>query len=365
VHDRLDQNGGAERVLWTLHEMFPQAPIFTAMWNRSKVARFQECEVHTSWMQSLPGIERAPRAYAALYPLTFARMNLQGFDLIISSTSSFAQGIVTRTDALHICYCHSPSNFVWRPRGYFKSPAVQTLAAPLRMWLRAWERRAARQPDHYIANGHEVAGRIRAFYHRDAAVVQPPIADAWFVPHQGDEFFLIVSRLVEQKRVDLAIQACERLGLPLWIVGEGRAGASLRAKAGPNIKFLGSVRDDELRRLYARARAVLVTAEEDFGIVPLEAQAAGTPVIAYDAGGARETVVDGQTGIRFAPQTVDALAAAITAAAARPWNREQIQANAARFREARFRRDMVALIERYDLERRSPAPHRRKRLSVV
>ena len=139
----------------------------------------------------------------------------------------------------------------------------------------------------------------------------------------------------------------------------------MRAKAGPNTRFLGSVRDDELRRLYARARAVLVTAEEDFGIVPLEAQAAGTPVIAYDAGGARETVIDGQTGIRFAPQTVDALAAAITAAAARPWNREQIQANAARFREARFKRDMVVLIERYDLERRSPAPHRRKGLSVV
>jgi glycosyltransferase involved in cell wall biosynthesis len=196
-------------------------------------------------------------------------------------------------------------------------------------------------------------------------VVQPPIADAWFVAHQSDEFYLVVSRLVEQKRVDLAIAACERLGLPLWIVGEGRAGPSLRAKAGPNIMFLDSVKDDDLRRLYARARAVLVPAEEDFGIVPLEAQAAGTPVIAYDAGGARETVVDGQTGIRFAPQTVDALAAAITAAAARPWEREHLQANAAQFREARFKRDILALIERYDEERASHAPYRRKRLSVV
>ena len=353
-------------MLATLHEMFPQAPIFTAMWNRSKVARFQECEVHTSWMQSLPGISRAPRAYAALYPLAFARMDLRDFDLIISSTSSFAQGIHTRTDALHICYCHSPSNFVWRPRGYFRSPAIRAMATPLRLWLKAWERQAAKQPDHYIANGHEVAGRIRAFYHRDAAVVPPPIADAWFVPHHSDDFHLVVSRLVEQKRVDLAIQACERLGLPLWIVGEGRAGASLRANAGPNTRFLGSVTDGELRRLYARARAVLVPAEEDFGIVPLEAQAAGTPIIAYDAGGARETVVDGVTGIRFAPQTVEVLAEAITAAASRQWDRRRIQANAARFTESRFKRDMLALIERYDEGRRSSAQlERRKRLSVV
>lgn len=366
VHDRLDQNGGAERVLWTLHEMFPQAPIFTSMWNRSKVARFQDCEVHTSWMQSLPGISRAPRAYAALYPLTFAWMDLRAFDLIVSSTSSFAQGIHTRTDALHICYCHSPSNFVWRPRGYFQSPAVRALAAPLRMWLRAWERQAAKQPDHYIANGHEVAGRIRAFYHRDATVVPPPIADAWFVPHEGDDFYLVVSRLVAQKRVDLAMQACERLGLPLWIVGEGRAGASLRANAGPNTTFLGSVGDDELRRLYANARGVLMPAEEDFGIVPLEAQAAGTPVIAYDAGGARETVVDGLTGIRFAPQTVEALAGAITAAASRQWDRRRIQANAARFTESRFKRDILALIEDYQEVRRSSAPLAgRKRLGVV
>ncbi len=365
VHDRLDQNGGAERVLWALHEMFPQAPIFTAMWNRSKVTRFQECEVRTSWMQSLPGIERAPRAFAALYPLTFARMDLRGFDLIISSTSSFAQGVDTPTNALHICYCHSPSNFVWRPRGYFKSSTVQILVAPLRLWLKGWERRAARQPDYYIANGHEVAGRIRTFYHRDATVVQPPIAGAWFVPHEGDEFYLVVSRLVEQKRVDLAIHACARLEVPLTIVGEGRAKASLRAKAGPNITFLGNVRDDELRRLYARARAVLVPAEEDFGIVPLEAQAAGTPVIAYDAGGARETVVNGRTGIRFASQTAEALAAAITAASLVQWDRRSIQANAARFTESRFKRDMLTLINRYQQERRLfTRLERRKLLSV-
>jgi glycosyltransferase involved in cell wall biosynthesis len=355
VHDRLDQNGGAERVLEALHEMFPQAPIFTSMWNRSKVTRFEGCDVRTSWMQLLPGISRAPRAYAALYPLAFAQIDLRGFDLIISSSSSFAHGIHTRTDALHICYCHSPSNFLWRPSGYFKSPTVRALAAPLRLWLKAWERRAATKPDYYIANGHEVAGRIRAFYHRDAAVVPPPIADAWFVPHDGDDFYLVVSRLVEQKRVDLAIRACERLRLPLWIVGEGRAGASLQANASPSTRFLGSVADDELRRLYSRARAVLVPAEEDFGLVALEAQAAGTPVIAFDAGGARETVVDGLTGIRFAPQTAESLARAITAAASRKWDRRIIQAHAARFTESRFKREIRELIERYVRERRSSA----------
>lgn len=366
MHDRLDQNGGAERVLWTLHEMFPEAPIYTAMWHRTEVTRFQDCDVRTSWMQALPGIERAPRAYAALYPLSFAGLDLHDFDLVISSTSAFAQGIHTKAGALHVCYCHSPSNFVWRPGAYFQGAGVRALATPLRIWLKAWELHAARQPDHYIANGQAVAARIRAFYHREAAVVPPPIPKSWFVRHQADDFYLVVSRLVEQKRVDLAVRACERLGVPLWIVGQGRARASLAEGAAPNVRFLGSVTDGELRRLYARARAVLLPAEEDFGIVPLEAQAAGTPVIAYDAGGARETVVEGITGLRFSPQTVEALAAAIAAGARRQWDRRSIQANAARYTRSRFKRDFLALIERYQEARRAPAPiEGRKRLSAV
>jgi glycosyltransferase involved in cell wall biosynthesis len=347
VHDRLDQWGGAERMLWTLHTIFPDAPIFTAVWNRRAVPQFRGCDIRTSWMQRLPGIQRAPRLYAALYPVAFARMDLHGFDLVISLTTSFAKGIRTDAGSLHVCYCNSPSNFIWRPDDYFTEGPMRLFTSPLRAWLKAWDRYAARQPDVYVTSGQPVAARIRSFYHQEAAIVPPSLDESWFVPHQSDDFYLVVGRLVLHKRIDLAIEACAQLGVPLLVAGEGRAAASLRRRAPANVQFLGRVPDDELRQLYARARAVLVPAEEDFGLVPLEAQAAGTPVIAYAAGGALETVVDGVTGIHFFRQTAQHLAAAIRTADARKWDRECIRANAGRFKERRFRGDLIALIERH------------------
>jgi glycosyltransferase involved in cell wall biosynthesis len=345
VHDRLEQNGGAERVLWALHEMFPAAPIFTAMWNEAAVPRFKECDIRTSWMQNLPGIHRMPRAFAALYPVAFDVMKLEDFDLVISTTSSFAQGIHTN-GALHLCYCHSPANFVWRPQAYFPSLAARTAAIPLRLWLKAWDRHAAANPDIYIATGRPVADRIEAFYGRSSAIIHPPIERKWFTPHVSDGFLLFVGRLVPHKRAELAIEACAELGLPLVVAGGGRSAGRLRVAARGETQFLGQVSDEELRMLYARARAVLVPSEEEFGLVSLEAQAAGTPVIAYDAGGARETVVDGVTGIRFSPQTAAGLAAGIGRFQEHDWDREAIQANAARFSQERFERELLELVER-------------------
>jgi glycosyltransferase involved in cell wall biosynthesis len=347
VHDLLDQDGGAERVVSALHDIFPDAPIFTALWDQQAMPQCAEWDVRTSWLQAMPGIQRAPRAYAALYPLVFAGLDLSEFDLVISSDIGFAKGVRTAKGALHVCYCHSPSNFVWRPRAYVTSRRSRMLAAPLRAWLRAWDLRAAARPAVFIANSDAVAGRIRAFYGRDASVIAPSIEQSWFVPHEANDFYLVVCRLVEPKRVDLAVQACSRLGVPLLIVGIGRAEARLRALAGPRVRFEGRVSDDRLRTLYSHARAVLVPAEEDFGLVPAEAQAAGTPVIAYDAGGARETVIDGITGVRFAPQTVEALVAAIERFEQQRWDPSQIQANAARFTKDRFQRDLLALIKSY------------------
>jgi glycosyltransferase involved in cell wall biosynthesis len=345
VHDRLDQDGGAERVLEVLHSMFPTAPIYTAIWNQRKVPRFSGCDVRVTWMQRLPGVEEQPRLYAALYPLAFAQLDLREFDVVISHTTSFAAGVHTRGDTLHVCYCHSPSNFVWRPHAYFTRRASRLLTAPLRAWLKAWDRHAGAQPDLFVTNGKPVAERIQACYGRDAAVIPSPIDGFWFTQHRADEFYLVAGRLVEQKRVDLAIEACARLGLPLVVVGTGRAAAELQRLAGPGTRFLGRVSDQELRSLYARARALILPAEEDFGLVPLEAQAAGTPVVAYDAGGARETVVDGSTGIRFRPQTVEGLAAAIERSARLNWDRARIQAQAARFDEASFRHRMHRFID--------------------
>jgi glycosyltransferase involved in cell wall biosynthesis len=347
IHDRLEQNGGAERVLLALHSIFPDAPIFTPIWNRRGVPAFEGCDVRTSWMQRLPGITRVPRLYAALYPLAFAGLKVRGFDLVVSLSSSFAQGVRTNGSSLHVCYCHSPANFVWRPDAYFLRPAARALAAPVRAWLKAWDRWAARQPDLYIATGHSVADRVKAFYGRDSVIVPPPVESKWFVPHEGDEFYLVAARLVPHKRVELAIEACGRLGLPLVITGAGRSSRRLRRLAGPSVRFTGHVSDEELRSLYSRARAVLVASEEEFGLVALEAQAAGTPVIAFDGGGARETVIDGVTGIRFSPQTVDGMIAAIRRFESRSWDRAAMQANAARFNEARFRRQLLGQIERH------------------
>jgi glycosyltransferase involved in cell wall biosynthesis len=353
VHDRLEQNGGAERVLWALHKIFPGAPIFTTIWDRQAVPRFETCDVRTSWMQELPGILRAPRAYAALYPLAFRAMKLHDFDLVISTTSSFAQGIRTN-GALHVCYCHSPANFVWRPEAYFHGAAMRRATIPLRTWLKVWDRQAAAQPDVYVATGQPVAERIGAFYRRDAAIIAPPIEGRWFTAHQADEFFLFAGRLVPHKHADLAIAGCAELGLPLVVAGTGRSADQLRKTARGPTRFLGYVSDDELRTLYTRARAVIVPSEEEFGLVSLEAQAAGTPVIAYDAGGSRETVVDGVTGVRFSPQTAAGVVAGIRRFSQLRWNRDAIQRNAARFGQDRFEQELLVLIEG-QLEGRSGA----------
>ena len=351
VHDQIEQDGGAERVLWTFHNMFPTAPIFTAMWNRTRMQRFESCDIRTSWLQHLPGIQRVPRAYAALYPLAFVGLDLSEFDLVISSSTSFAKGIRTGKSTAHIGYCYSPANFLWRPEAYFTTPVSRGLTLPLRLWLKAWDRWAARQPDVVIAISESVADRVRRFYRREPTILHPPVDPSWFVGHKSEEFYLTVSRLVEPKRIDLAVDAAGQLGVPLWIVGEGRAAAGLKERAKENVRFLGHVDDAELRDLYARAIAVVMPGEEDFGIVPVEAQAAGTPVVAYDAGGAKETVIEGVTGLRFRPQTVEALANAMSSVR-RPWDRARIRANAARFAEPNFRNRLIAIIDRY----RVPVP---------
>ena len=350
VHDRLEQNGGAERVLWALHSIFPTAPIYTSIWNQRAVPGFRGCDVRTSWMQRLPAIDKRPRLYAALYPLAFAGLRLEDFDLIISLTSSFAQGIRTNGSSFHVCYCHSPANFIWRPEAYFLRSSTRALTTPFRSWLKVWDRWASRQPDLYVVTGRPVAERVKSFYHRSASIVPPPIEAKWFARHKSDDFYLVAARLVPHKRIELAIEACSRLGLPLVVTGTGRSSGRLRKLATRDVRFTGFVSDDELRDLYTRARAVVVPSEEEFGLVALEAQAAGTPVIAFGQGGARETVVDGVTGILFAPQTVEGLVAAIGRFNACTWDRTAIQANAARFDEARFRRDLLGAIENHVAE---------------
>lgn len=318
VHDYLNQYGGAERVLEALHELFPQAPIYTSIYDPGAMpARYREWDIRTSWMQRLPGWRRLFRAYFPLYPSAFESFDLSGYDLIISSSSAFAKGVIPAPGARHICYCHTPMRFAWRAADYVAQEGLGVrrralLALPLTA-LRLWDAVSSSRVDWFVANSRVVAGRIRRYYGREATVIPPPVELPPFRPQPPGDFYLAGGRLIPYKRVDLAVRAFTALGLPLKVFGSGRDEPRLRALAGPNVEFLGRVSDEELRALFARCRAFIFPGEEDFGITTLEAMAAGRPVIAYAAGGALETVVEGVTGRFFHEQSAAALAAAVAA----------------------------------------------------
>lgn len=313
VHDYLNQYGGAERVLEALHALYPEAPVYTSLYDRARMpAAFQQWDIRTSFLQRLPRRVQVARLYFALYPRAFASLNLGGYDAILSSSSAFAKGIVPPAGTPHLCYCHNPARFLWNTAAYLQGERLGRLAAwllePLLAALREWDRAANQRVQAFIANSNTVAGRIQRFYGRESTVIHPPAAVASFPLAQGrGEYYLTGGRLVPHKRFDVAVAACTRLGLPLRVFGAGRDRPRLERLAGPTVRFLGRVSDEDLRALYRDCRALLFPSEEDFGISVVEAQSCGRPVIAYAAGGVLETVVEGATGRFFAPQDPAAL----------------------------------------------------------
>ena len=291
------------------------------------------------------------QSYLPLMPLALEQLDLTAYDLVLSSEAGPAKGVITRPDAVSLCYCHSPMRYLWDQYHIYRSTAgaVTRAAMPLLShYLRQWDMASASRVDRFAANSAFVRSRIRKFYGRDAEVIHPPVPVDNYTPTQAEDFYLWVGQLVPYKRADLAIDAFTRSGKPLWVVGDGSASAELRARAGPNIRFDDRLDYDGLRSAYARAKALVFTAEEDFGIVPVEAQASGRPVIAYGRGGATETVVDGKTGLFFNQQTVDALNDAIERFEA--WlpgfSPEQARDHARAFAPERFDREILALVER-------------------
>ena len=350
VHDWLNQIGGAEDVLETLVAMFPRAPLYTSMyWRDGMPPAYRTWDVHTTWMDRLPGIYRHHQPYLPLYPLAFARLNLSGYDVVLSNKSGFCHGVKTGT-AVHVCYCLAPTRYVWDFQGYAArealSPVIRVALRPGIALLRRWDYRAAQRVTHFIAISREVQARIQRYYGRDSAIIYPPVHTGRFQPcSTPGDYYLIVSRLVPYKRIDLAIRAFNTLGLPLVVAGDGRDRAALEALAGPTVTFLGRVPDQDLPDLFARCRAYVLPGVEDFSIAPVQAQAAGRPVLACAAGGALDTVAEGKTGAFFHEPAPEALATAVRAFDPDAIDPRACRANAERFDVGVFRERLSRFIE--------------------
>jgi glycosyltransferase involved in cell wall biosynthesis len=352
VHDWLNQIGGAEGVLEALVEMFPGAPIYTSMyWPEGMPGAYRDWTVYTTWMDHLPGIYRHHQPYLLCYPLAFGRLELRGYDLVISNKSAFCFGVRTPPETRHICYCLTPTRFVWNFSEYVGREQVggtaRRLVRPFLGWLQRWERGAARRTDVFVAISREVQARIRRFYDRESIIIYPPVSTERFAPAEDhDDYFLIISRLIPYKRIDLAVRAFTALGFPLWIGGDGRDRASLEAIAGSNVRFLGYVPDEELGRLMARCRSFIFPGLEDFGITPVEAMAAGRPVIAYAGGGALDYVVEGVTGAFFHQQTPESLANAVRRFDEMDFDASVIRGHAKQFDRNIFKAKLGELVQR-------------------
>lgn len=347
----LNQYGGAERVLEAVHDMHPQAPIYTSIYRPQALPeRYRSWDIRPSFLNRLPFIQRFHQPYLPLYPLGFESLDLRGYDVVLSLTSAFAHGVLTPAETQHVCYCLTPARFLWSYHSYIEREGVGRLArvglAPFLKSLRQWDRLAADRVDQFIAISRTVQRRIRKYYQREAQIIYPPVDTGRFVgPAEPEDYFLVVSRLIPYKRIDLAVRAFNELGLPLRIIGEGRDRAALQAMARQNIQFLGHLPDKEVNEQMARCRAFLFPGEEDFGIAPIEAMAAGRPVIAYGAGGALDSIEEGVTGLFFREPTPNSLAEAVRRLDEHRFDPGTLRQHAQRFGVARFRRELAEVLE--------------------
>ena len=347
--DWLNSFGGAERVLIELHKMFPDAPVYTTVHDPQGLpGQMQDWDVRTSFLQRLPFARRRHQPFLPLMPMAWEEFDFSEYDLVLTTNSACAKGVITRPGTINICYCYTPCRYIWDlypeyTRGKRSKPAI----APIAHWLRMWDRLTADRVDHFVAISHEVAARIRRHYGREAEVLYPPVDVERIVPSTKppEDFYLVVGRLVPYKRIDLAVAVANQLGRRLLIVGDGSERRRLEAMAGPTVEFLGRREDDEIADLYARCRAFLFPGLEDFGIAPVEAQAAGRPVIAFGRGGALETVIDGSTGVLFSEQTPDALASAVLKFEATSFDPARCRRNAERFSAEQFRVRIARVVE--------------------
>jgi glycosyltransferase involved in cell wall biosynthesis len=366
VHDYLNQMGGAERVLMVLHEIFPAAPIFTSIYAPEMVdPAFREMDVRTTFMQRLPLVHSHHQAFLPIFPFAFENIDLREYDVVLSMSSGWAKNVLTRPETCHLCYCLSPMRFAWSFRDYRPGEQIASwqvgVLSPILSGLRLWDVAGANRVDAFAAISYGVKRRIEKYYRREATVIYPPVPTAEYAydpaaregaAGQGG-YFLAGGRLIPYKRIDLAIQACNRLKARLVIYGDGRDRARLESIAGPTVEFAGAVDDETKRELMWGCRAFLFPGEDDFGITPVEAMAAGRPVVAYGAGGAVDTIVDGGTGVLFRQPTVNALADALERARRTEWDRAAIARHASRFDVRTFKVQLRRFVEAKAAEHRA------------
>jgi glycosyltransferase involved in cell wall biosynthesis len=341
---------GGERVLEALLELYPSATVYTLFHERGKVSPLIESRpIVTSWLDRIPGIYRYYRNLLPLFPFAVESWNLKDFDLIISSSHAVAKG-VRRGNCLHISYCHTPMRYVWdAERDYAFNPVRQLGMALVRNSLRRWDRETAGRVDHFIANSHFVRERIRKYYNREADIVYPPVDTSFFRPsvNTRDKFYLAAGALVPYKRFDVAIEAFNNLGYPLVIAGAGPELKRLRKLARGNVQFFGWVTDEELRRLYQSARALVFPAREDFGMIPVEAQACGCPVIAYAAGGCLETVQHELSGLLFSKQSANEMIRTIRQFETLPWPEDRVRHQVEIFSRESFKTRIREIVDEW------------------
>ncbi|MBD3282050.1 MAG: glycosyltransferase [Candidatus Portnoybacteria bacterium] len=353
VHDYLNQYGGAERVLEAFGEIFPSAPIYTLFYDPKKMKGcFSDKEIKTSFLQKMPFISSYHRIFPPLMPVAVEKLDLSGYDLVLSDSASFAKGVITKPETLHICYCHTPPRYAWDDsHNYIRNFNMPLIARPIVPffvnYIRLWDKEASFRVDKFISNSKFVARRIKKYYNRDAKVIYPPVDldDFKFRPEKGD-YFLLVGRLVAYKRIDIAIKAFNKLRMPLKIIGGGRERKRLEKIAGDNIEFVGEVSRKEVEDYYRRCKALIFPQEEDFGIVALEAMACGKPVVAYGRGGVLESVEEGKTGIFFNEQNPKSLIDAIRSFDESRFDSNKIREHVLKFDKSIFKEKIKNFIKK-------------------
>ncbi|MCL5432830.1 MAG: glycosyltransferase [Patescibacteria group bacterium] len=352
VYDRINKWGGAERVLLALHEIFPKAPLYTSVYNPKKAPWADVFQIKTSFLQKFPKASSAHEYLATFMPHAFESFDFDKYDLVISITSEAAKGIVTKPKTLHLCYCLTPTRYLWSGHDdYFKNNTLKFLSRPVVSYLRRWDKMASSRPDKFIAISKEVQKRIKKYYGKESVVVYPPIDVKQFkspdVKKAHDKgYFLIVSRLVPYKRIDIAVRAFNELKLPLKIVGTGVLSRKIRKIAGPTIEFIENLTDKELLSYYIGCKALIFPGKEDFGLSLLEAQILGKPVVAFKGGGALETVVDNKTGVFFYPQTQEALTKVLERFDKLCFNPIDSVRQAQKFNKDRFKKEFMQVVEK-------------------